>query len=192
MGLIKRMTERRAKHKEKIKLKNDLKNFLDSTLPCANIVKLTDGFNHIYVLLEYSPTTLEMLLNTKLNFACRFKILTGFNSGKVYDVGRYNSVKDTCRFGFDSNGRLVISALGYDNRNEKHIATKKNMLQEEFGKTITIRQFLQLDKVGHMQQAVVSMKNPADRNRVKVLFESEDIFFKEKYVDHSSQATKEY
>lgn len=191
MGLIKYMCERHEKRKERKKYLNNLKSYLDTTLPCTNIVKLSDSFNHIYVLLEYSPTMLAMLLNTRLNFVCKFKILTGFNAGKVYNVSRYNSDKYICKFELDMYDRLMISALGYKNENVEIDITKKNQLQQQFGDNVTVRDFIQLNKIEHQQKSNINLRKYADRNRIKSLYESEDIFLKEEYIDYSSKTGKE-
>ena len=87
--------------------------------------------------------------------------------------------------------RLMISGLGYKNRNVEIDITKKNQLQQQFGDNVTVRDFIQLNKIEHQQKSNINLRKYADRNRIKSLYESEDIFLKEEYIDYSSKTGKE-
>lgn len=182
MGLIKNIIERREKKKNNNQ-NCEIKEFLNSELPCSHIIELSSLYgDEIWVLLEYSPSVIAMLLNTNIDFDCRIKILSGKFIGNVYTVNRFNNKNPTLSFSLSKEGILKISALGYTNNNVFTWASSKSFMKFKFGDTIKIKKLIKCIKfyTSETSNSKLISKNFKSKEMARRLYDSEDIFLAEK------------
>lgn len=191
MGLIKALCKKYGQTKTKEKI--DIKKFLNTTLPCENIVKLTGVLGDcIYVLLEYSPSVIAILLNTNIDFNCKIKILSGRFVGRVYNVNRNYNANPSLEFKLTPSNKLRISAVGYVNGHIEIHATGANCAGLYFGDTITIKDLIKYIKLHGIKNTSYISKNLKNKEMIKRLYESENIFLDTEYKSCDISKGKEY
>jgi hypothetical protein len=187
MRLIEKIIENKAIQKEKKKEKLDIKKFLNTKLPCNHIVKLSNGVMYMYALTEYTPSALSMLLNTGVDFDCKFKILTGaVDVGKIYNVNRYNDDNSICKYELTDNGLLNIHISRYKAENIDTSSKALTFLQCVYGDEITVRELIKRHKINNKQRPKIHMTSPRDYNMIRTLYYSDDIFIKERDFNYIS------
>ena len=179
MGLIKSLIKQREKKKNGSR-NCQIKQFLNTEIPCENIIKLSSVYgDEIWVLLEYSPSVMAMLLNTNIDFDCRIKILSGRFIGNVYTINRYDNKNPTLYFGLSKQDVVKISAMGYTNNNIHTHSTSKSFMQVKFGDGIKIKDLIKYIKLHSLRASTAISKNFTSKEMAKRLYASEDIFITE-------------
>lgn len=197
MGLIKKILEERELKKEerlilremaqerldkKRELEKKQKVFdtmLDMRLPCENIIRLEsdnpDWYRFNYYLMDAMPLTILLLIQEGVQLIpCKFKALTSMNAGQIYK-GVFNpSQQDNIKMYLNplDRSKLVVSIHGYRNdKIEQHFG-EKNELEKIYGKTISLRQLLNLWKEDNQRKDI---NIDDDYEMVKRLYDSKDI-----------------